>query len=68
MKNLREPADPVLSPAEMAGDGNVSLATWYRQYRHDPDLEIIQVSPRRIGARQSNWQKVLQRRAEGRSK
>jgi hypothetical protein len=68
MRNLREPDDPVLSPAEMARDGDMSDATWRRNYRHHPDLEIIQISPRRIGARQSNWRAVLGKLAAGRSK
>jgi hypothetical protein len=66
MKELRQPDDPVLSEAEMAADGNISRATWRRNYRHDPDLKIIQISPRRIGARQSNWRKVLEKRTAGR--
>jgi hypothetical protein len=49
----------------MATDGNISEATWYRNYRYHPKLRIIQISPRRIGARQSNWRQVLEEQTEG---
>jgi hypothetical protein len=62
MKKLREPEDPILEPQEMAVDGDMSKSTWHRHYRYHPDLEIIQISPRRIGARLSNWRKVLGKR------
>jgi hypothetical protein len=65
MKSPRQPEDPILSPAEMATDGNISEATWYRNYRYHPKLRIIQISPRRIGARQSNWRQVLEEQTEG---
>ena len=60
----REPDDPILSPQEMCADGNISEATWYRQFRRHPQLKIIWLSPRRIGARRSNWQRVLADRVE----
>ena len=55
--------DPILSPRAMCEDGDISKATWYRHYR--PKLKIIRLSPRRIGARQSNWRKVLEEQTEG---
>ena len=64
MKTPRQPEDPILSPEEMATDAGVSGATWYRNYRHHPNLRIIQISPRRIGARQSNWRQVLAKQTE----
>ena len=64
MKAPRQPADPILSPEEMALDGDISLATWRRNFRNDPQLTVIQLSPRRIGARQSNWRQVLEQRAK----
>jgi hypothetical protein len=45
--------DPIISPRAMCEDADISKATWYRHYR--PKLKIIRLSPRRIGARQSNW-------------
>jgi hypothetical protein len=55
-----QPQDPIRSPTWMAEDGNISLTTWHRRYRHHPKLRIIRVSPRRIGARESNWRVVLE--------
>ena len=60
----REPEDPILSPREMCVDGNISEATWRRQFRHHPKLKIISLSPRRIGARRSNLHGVLADRTE----
>jgi hypothetical protein len=57
--------DPILSPQEMCADAHISEATWYRVYRYHPKLKIIWLSPRRIGARRSNWQQVLEEQAEG---
>jgi predicted DNA-binding transcriptional regulator AlpA len=65
MKPPRQPEDPILSPQEMAADGGMSEATWYRNYRYHPDLKIIWISPRRIGARFSNWRRVLEAQTEG---
>jgi hypothetical protein len=50
--------DPVMSPAAMAEDADISLKTWYRHYRDK--LPIIQISPRRIGCRQSEWRRALE--------
>jgi hypothetical protein len=44
----------------MADDAGISLATWHRNFRYDPRLKILQMTPRRIGARQSNWRQVLE--------
>jgi hypothetical protein len=62
MKTTRPtvPDDPILSPAEMAEDGNISVATWNRNYRHR--LPVIQISPRRIGVRRSAWLRALAER------
>jgi hypothetical protein len=60
----RQSEDPVLSPREMAQDANIALATWIRNYRHHPDLKILKLSPRRIGARRSNWRAVLDRQLQ----
>ena len=60
-----QPQDPIRSPEWMATDADISLATWHRRYRRHPKLKIIQVSPRRIGARQSNWRRVLEEQTEG---
>jgi hypothetical protein len=49
--------DPVLSPQEMADDAGISLITWRRNYRDQ--LPILQISPRRIGCRQSQWRAAL---------
>jgi hypothetical protein len=49
--------DPVLSPQEMADDAGISLITWRRNYRDR--LPILQISPRRIGCRQSQWRAAL---------
>jgi hypothetical protein len=57
--------DPILSPREMCEDAGISKATWIRHYRHK--LDIIRLSPRRIGVRQSAWRKVLQASAEPRA-
>ena len=65
MKTLKEPEDPILSPAKMAADGDMSEATWYATIGTIPRLKIIQVSPRRIGARHSNWRQVLDEQTEG---
>jgi hypothetical protein len=54
--------DPVLSPEQMCLDGNISMSTWRREYRHK--LNIIKLSPRRIGARQSNWRRVLDQQTQ----
>ncbi len=54
--------DPILSPREMWQDAGISKATWMRHYRHR--LEIIRLSPRRIGARQSAWRRLLEQSAE----
>lgn len=54
--------DPILSPEEMCEDGNISMATWRRNYRHK--LPIIRISPRRIGARRSAWLKALEQNTE----
>jgi hypothetical protein len=56
--------DPILSPEEMCEDGNISMATWRRTYRQHPKLKIIRMSPRRIGARQSNWRETLEENTE----
>jgi hypothetical protein len=56
--------DPILAPKEMCEDANISMATWVRNYRHNPQLKIMRLSPRRIGARQSNWRKVLEQNVE----
>ena len=58
--------DPVLSPRDMCEDGDISRATWVRNYRNHPKLKIMRTSPRRIGARQSNWREVLEQTAERR--
>ena len=60
----RQSEDPILSPHEMWIDGGMSETTWYREYRYHPKLEIIQISPRRIGARQSNWRQLLAERTK----
>jgi hypothetical protein len=36
MKPPRQPEDSILSPQEMAADGGMSEATWYRNYRVPP--------------------------------
>jgi hypothetical protein len=54
--------DPILSPQEMCEDASISMATWRRNYRHK--LKIIRLSPRRIGARQSNWRETLEENTE----
>jgi hypothetical protein len=54
--------DPIWSPRVMCEDGDISKATWYRHYR--PKLKIIRLSPRRIGARRSNWRAVLEANTE----
>jgi hypothetical protein len=54
--------DPILSPRDMCEDGDISKATWYRHYRLK--LKIIRLSPRRIGARRSNWRSVIEANAE----
>jgi hypothetical protein len=58
----REPDDPILSPDEMAADAGISPSTWVREYRYDPDLELFQLSARRLGARLSNWRSVVGKR------
>jgi hypothetical protein len=63
MKEGRVVEDPILSPQEMCADGGFSMATWRRNYRHK--LKIIRLSPRRIGARRSNWRKTLEENTEG---
>jgi hypothetical protein len=66
MRNIRRPEDPILSPEEMARDAGISISTWRREYRDA--LSIIQVSPRRISSRQSEWRRVLNnKRAGGKS-
>lgn len=65
MKNLRHPEDPILSPEQMAQDAGIALVTWHRNFRHHPKLKIVKISPRRIGARQSNWRQVLEDQIEG---
>jgi hypothetical protein len=60
-----ETEDPILSPSDMCRDGRISKATWYRHYR--PKLKIIRLSPRRIGARRSEWQSVIEANAEQQS-
>jgi hypothetical protein len=50
--------DPILSPEEMCRDAGISMATWRRVYRDK--LNIVRMSPRRIGARRSNWHRVLE--------
>jgi hypothetical protein len=62
MKTPRQPEDPILSPQEMAQDAGINLATWRRNYRDK--LPIIQISPRRIGARKSDWRRELDQRAK----
>jgi hypothetical protein len=52
------PIDPIMSPAEMAVDAGISIATWYRHYR--PKLPIIKISARRVGARRSEWLRALE--------
>jgi hypothetical protein len=64
MKPQRQAEDPILSPQEMADDAGISEATWYRNYRYHPKLKIIQMSPRRIGARKSDWRRALDQRAK----
>lgn len=54
--------DPILSPRQMCEDAGISKATWMRHYRHK--LDLIRLSPRRIGARQSVWRQVLEESAE----
>jgi hypothetical protein len=54
--------DPILSPKDMCDDANISMSTWRRNYRRK--LKIIHMSPRRIGARRSNWRKALDQNAE----
>jgi hypothetical protein len=56
--------DPVMTPGEMCQDGNISMDTWRRHYRNHPKLKIMRLSPRRIGARQSNWRAVLEETVE----
>jgi hypothetical protein len=56
--------DPILSPEAMCEDANISMDTWRRHYRHHPKLKIMRLSPRRIGARQSNWREVLEQNTE----
>jgi hypothetical protein len=63
MKTPRQIDDPILSPEEMCEDANISMATWRRSYRNK--LRIIQLSPRRIGARQSNWRQTLEQNTAG---
>jgi hypothetical protein len=43
--------DPLRSPAWCARDLNMDRATWYRRVR--PVIEVVQVSPRRVGVRDS---------------
>jgi hypothetical protein len=52
------PDDPIRSPEWMATDAGISLSTWHRRFRRHPKLKILQISPRRIGARESNWREV----------
>jgi hypothetical protein len=54
--------DPVMTPEEMCRDGNISMDTWRRHYRHK--LPIIRLSPRRIGARRSAWFRALEQNTE----
>jgi hypothetical protein len=54
--------DPVMCPAAMAEDADISLSTWYRHYRKR--LPIIKISPKRIGCRQSAWRAALEAEAE----
>ena len=56
--------DPILSPREMAADAGVSLSTWERNYRRR--IEILRISPRRIGAKRSVWRKALEAAVERR--
>jgi hypothetical protein len=64
MKTIRPIDDPILSPEEMCRDSGISMATWRRQYRNE--LPIIQMSPRRIGVRRSDWQRYLSERTQPR--
>jgi hypothetical protein len=52
--------DPILAPADMCSEGKISLSTWRRQYRNS--LPIVQISPKRIGVRRSDWLAALARR------
>jgi hypothetical protein len=61
----REPEDPFLSPAEMAAEAGIALITWQRRYRNDPELDVTQLSLRRIGARRSRWHRVLEQQRQG---
>lgn len=54
--------DPILSPAAMCEDADISMATWQRRWRHK--LPIVRLSPRRIGCRRSNWRKALEEQIE----
>jgi hypothetical protein len=54
--------DPILTPRDMCEDAKISMATWRRTYRDK--LEIVRVSPRRIGARRSKWLSALQENTE----
>ena len=61
-KRGHESADPILSPAAMCRDADISKATWQRNWRHK--LPIIRLSAKRIGCRQSNWRAALDARTE----
>lgn len=54
--------DPILSPAAMCEDADISMATWQRRWRHK--LPIVRLSPRRIGVRRSDWHAALDAQTE----
>jgi hypothetical protein len=58
---MQQPDDPILTPAEMARDARISLATWRRRWRRHREVEeaLIWVSPKRSGMRQSRWRAIL---------
>jgi hypothetical protein len=56
------PFDPILSPNQMCDEAGIDMDTWRRYYRRK--LPIIQLSPKRIGCRQSAWQAELASRTE----
>ena len=64
MKTPRQPEDPILSPQEMAWTRQHLRGNLASQLPVRPQLKIIQITPRRIGARQSNWRQALEQRAK----
>jgi hypothetical protein len=56
-------SDPILSPAEACEELGISKATWQRHWR--PQVEVVHLSPKRIGVRLSALQSLAKARAEG---